>query len=237
VGILDRFEKKLEGVVNGAFAKAFRANVEPVEIASHLERELDQSAAIVTRGRTIVPNDFHVELSTTDFDRLVAMNVSLASEFADVVRKHAEQQRYSFTGPVRVELEQNDELATGVFRLRGDVAANVSTFSGHQPTPKAVEHATAFLDVNGTRHPINAPGLLIGRGQDCDLRIDDPGVSRRHAEVRVSFDTGVPVLTVVDLGSTNGIKVGGQKVDTAVVGPGSRITIGNTTMTVVLGER
>jgi len=223
--------------VNGAFAKAFRANVEPVEIASHLERELDQSAAIVTRGRTVVPNDFHVELSTHDYDRLVALNVSLAGEFADVVRKHAEQQRYSFTGPVRVELEQNDELATGVFRIRGDMAAQVSTYSGHEPPPKAIARATAFLEVNGIRHPVNAPGLLIGRGQDCDLRIDDPGVSRRHAEVRVSFDTGVPVLTVVDLGSTNGIKVDGHKVDSARIGAGSRITIGNTTMTVVVGDR
>jgi len=237
VGILDRFEKKLEGVVNGAFAKAFRANVEPVEIASHLERELDQSAAIVTRGRTVVPNDFHVELSEHDYDRLVGLNVSLAGEFADVVRKHAEHQRYSFTGPVRVELERHDDLATGVFRLRGEVQANVTTYSGHEAPPKAVAQAAAFLEVNGTRHPINAPGLLIGRGQDCDLRIEDPGVSRRHAEVRVNLATGVPELTVVDLGSTNGVKVGGHRVGSAVVGPGSRITIGNTTMTVVFGDR
>lgn len=237
MGILDRFEKRLEGAVNGAFAKAFRANVEPVEIASHLERELDQSAAIVTRGRTVVPNDFHVELSTSDYDRLVGLNVQLANEFADIVRNHATQQRYSFTGPVRVELEQHDDLATGVFRIRGDVQAQVSTYSGQEPTPKAVQQASAFLEVNGKRHPVVAPGLLIGRSQDCDLRIDDPGVSRRHAEVRVSFETGAPELTVVDLGSTNGIKVGGQKVESAKVGPGSRITIGNTTLTVVFGDR
>jgi len=234
VGILDRFEKKLEGVVNGAFAKAFRANVEPVEIASHLERELDQSAAVVTRGRTIVPNDFHVELSEHDYDRLATMQVSLASEFAGIVQDHAAQQRYTFTGPVRVELERHEDLATGVFRIRSEVSASVSTYGGHEPSATAIRRATAFLEVNGRRQPIVAPGLMIGRGEDCDLRIEDPGVSRRHAEVRVLDVDGEPEITVVDLGSTNGTRLDGQRVDTAPVQDGSRITIGNTTMTVVV---
>lgn len=237
MGILSRFERKLEGAVNGAFAKAFRANVEPVEIASHLERELDQNAAVVTRGRTIVPNDFHVELSAHDYDRLAAMQVSLASEFAGLVQEHAAQQRYTFTGAVRVELERHDDLATGVFRIRSDVAAHVSVYGGQEPSAAAVRRAAAFLDVNGVHQPIVAPGLLIGRGDDCDLRIDDPGVSRRHAEVRITETYGLPEITVVDLGSTNGTKVEGHRVDTATVQDGSRITIGNTTMTVVERER
>lgn len=237
MGILGRFERKLEGAVNGAFAKAFRANVEPVEIASHLERELDQNAAVVTRGRTIVPNDFHVELSAHDYDRLAAMQVSLASEFASIVQEHAAQQRYTFTGAVRVELERHDDLATGVFRIRGEVAANVSAYGGQEPSAAAVRRATAFLDVNGVHQPIVAPGLLIGRGDDCDLRIDDPGVSRRHAEVRVTETYGRPEITVVDLGSTNGTRVDGHRVDTVAVQQGSQITIGNTTMTVVVQDR
>lgn len=234
MGILNRFERKLEGVVNGAFAKAFRANVEPVEIASHLERELDQNAAIVTRGRTVVPNDFHVELSPQDFDRLSGMPVSLAGEFAGVVQEHAVQQRYTFTGPVRVELERHDDLATGVFRIRGEVAATVSTYSGQEPSSTAIRRAAAFLEVNGSRQPIVAPGMMIGRGEDCDLRIEDPGVSRRHAEIRVTDVRGVPDIMVVDLGSTNGTRVDGRRVDTIPVQDGSRITIGNTTMTVVV---
>lgn len=237
MGIINRFERRLEGVVTGAFAKAFRANVEPVEIASHLERELDQSAAVVTRGRTIVPNDFHVELSTTDYDRLAGLGVSLASEFAGIVQEHAAQQHYTFTGPVRVELERRDDLATGVFRIRGEVAAGVSTYGGQEPTTAAIRRAAAFLEVNGRRQPIVAPGLMIGRSEDCDLRIEDPGVSRRHAELRVTEAHGVPEITVVDLGSTNGTRVDGHRVDTIAVHDGARITIGNTTMTVVVVER
>ncbi|MDN5661819.1 MAG: DUF3662 domain-containing protein, partial [Brevibacterium aurantiacum] len=51
--MLDRFEKGLENVVNGAFAKAFRSQVEPVELAGALRREADNKAAVVSRGRTL----------------------------------------------------------------------------------------------------------------------------------------------------------------------------------------
>jgi hypothetical protein len=237
VGILDKFERKLEGAVSGAFAKAFRSSVEPVEIASHLERELDAHAAIVSRGRTVAPNAFHVELSPNDYQRLATMGVSLAAEFAGVIEQHAQQQRYAFTGPVHVELERHDDLDTGLFRIRAEVAATVSTPAGPEPTRAAVEQAAAFLDVRGHRQPIVAPGILIGRSPECDLRIDDPGVSRRHAELRVTYSHEGMHIEVVDLGSTNGTRVNGQRVDSAYLVDGSTITIGNTTMTVVTGRR
>ena len=237
MGILDKFERKLEGAVSGAFAKAFRSSVEPVEIASHLERELDSHAAVVTRGRTIVPNDFHVELSPNDYQRLATMGVSLAAEFAGVVQEHAAQQRYTFTGPVRVELERHDDLDTGLFRIRGEVASTMSSPTGAAPTPAAVDKAAAFLEIAGRRQPIVAPGILIGRSADCDVQIEDPGVSRRHAELRVLHSHEGMHIQVVDLGSTNGTRVNGQRIDTAYVVDGSTITIGNTTMAVVTGGR
>ena len=75
---------------------------------------------------------------------------------------------------------------------------------------------------------------MIGRGTEADLRINDPGVSRRHAEIRVSAnDTSGTDVSVVDLGSTNGMLVNGQPGRSR---PRSRtaapIRIGNTTMTV-----
>ena len=88
------------------------------------------------------------------------------------------------------------------------------------------------LEVNGLRHPLDPPGFLIGRGTDADLRINDPGISRNHAQIRVSGSNDSLQIDIVDLGSTNGIVVNGQKVRHAVLGEGSRIEIGSTRMLV-----
>ena len=100
-------------------------------------------------------------------------------------------------------------------------------------TDTAVRRANVILEVNGVKHPLDPPGLVIGRGTEADLRINDPGVSRRHAEIRVYANdrTGTDV-SVVDLGSTNGMLVNGSKVQQATLDDGGTIKIGNTTMTV-----
>jgi len=70
VGVLQRFERRLEGMVEGAFARAFKSELQPVEVASAVQREMDDRAAIVAQGRTLVPNDFVVEVADDDYDRL-----------------------------------------------------------------------------------------------------------------------------------------------------------------------
>ena len=89
-----------------------------------------------------------------------------------------------------------------------------------------------LLEVNGVRHPLDPPGLVVGRGSDADLRINDPGISRRHAEIRVRPGGAVPSVSVIDLGSTNGLLVNGQRVQQASLDDGSTVKVGNTTMTV-----
>jgi hypothetical protein len=122
VGVLSRFERKLGGMVEGIFARAFKSEVQPVEVAAALQRELDDQAAVVGRDRTLVPNHFVVELGNHDHDRLAPYEKPLTDELAAMVREHADDQRYSFVGPVRVELERVHPLDTGVFRIRSDVA-------------------------------------------------------------------------------------------------------------------
>ncbi len=117
-----RFERKLGGMVEGIFARAFKSEVQPVEVAAALQRELDDQAAVVGRDRTLVPNHFVVELGDHDHDRLAPYEKPLTDELAAMVREHADDQRYSFVGPVRVELERVHPLDTGVFRIRSDVA-------------------------------------------------------------------------------------------------------------------
>ncbi|MEV0846110.1 FhaA domain-containing protein [Streptomyces sp. NPDC049954] len=271
MGVMKRFEQRLEGLVNGTFAKVFKSEVQPVEIAGALQRECDNNATIWNRDRTVVPNDFIVELSTPDFERLSPYSGQLSDELAGMVRDYAKQQRYTFMGTIKVHLEKADDLDTGLYRVRSRTLAS-STSQGPQggqapqgPPPSAAPggygyppqpvsappmpagpppgrpHAAPagrptpapppggrtrhWVEINNNRHQITRPTLVLGRSTEADVRIDDPGVSRRHCEIR----TGTP-STIQDLGSTNGIVVDGQHTTRATLRDGSRIVVGNTTI-------
>ena len=181
MGGLQDFENKLEQMISGVFARAFRSAVQPVEISAALQRELDNNAQILSRERRLVPNSFHVELRSTDLERLAPYDNALAAEMTDALREHAEHQSYVFPGPVKISFDAADDLTTGRFRVRSAAQAKVTT----NATNTMYGRAKVFLDVNGARHPLNPPGLVVGRGTDADLRINDPGISRRHVEFRI----------------------------------------------------
>ncbi|MFG2132553.1 FhaA domain-containing protein [Streptomyces sp. NPDC048751] len=279
MGVLKKFEQRLEGLVNGTFAKVFKSEVQPVEIAGALQRECDNNATIWNRDRTVVPNDFIVELSTPDFERLSPYSGQLGDELAGMVRDYAKQQRYTFMGTIKVNLEKADDLDTGLYRVRSRTLASSTSQSpesapaagggrgsgygyppqgqparpapaaappmpsappagarpggygypqpaGNQRPPAAAGGRTRhWIEINGTRHQISRATLVLGRSTDADVRIDDPGVSRRHCEIR----TGTP-STIQDLGSTNGIVVDGQHTTRATLRDGSRIVVGSTTI-------
>ncbi|WP_061451498.1 FhaA domain-containing protein [Streptomyces scabiei] len=245
MGVLKKFEQRLEGLVNGTFAKVFKSEVQPVEIAGALQRECDNNATIWNRDRTVVPNDFIVELSTPDFERLSPYSGQLGDELAGMVRDYAKQQRYTFMGPIKVHLEKADDLDTGLYRVRSRTLAGSTDQQapsgapaspaagrpggyGYPPTaarPAAGGRTRYWIEINGTRHQISRPTLVLGRSTEADVRIDDPGVSRRHCEIR----TGTP-STIQDLGSTNGIVVDGQHTTRATLRDGSRIVVGSSTI-------
>ncbi|MFJ2609512.1 MULTISPECIES: FhaA domain-containing protein [unclassified Streptomyces] len=298
MGVLKKFEQRLEGLVNGTFAKVFKSEVQPVEIAGALQRECDNNATIWNRDRIVVPNDFIVELSTPDFERLSPYSGQLSDELAGMVREYAKQQRYTFMGPIKVNLEKADDLDTGLYRVRSRTLASstdqqaagpaapanpapatrrpapggapggygyppaaspTSPPSGPPGTPpmpaapppggrpggygypQPAQRPTGptgpvgasapgsrtryWVEINGNRHQISRATLVMGRSTEADVRIDDPGVSRRHCEIR----TGSP-STIQDLGSTNGIVVDGQHTTRATLRDGSRIVVGSTTI-------
>ncbi|MFF7248643.1 FhaA domain-containing protein [Embleya sp. NPDC008237] len=288
MGPLKKFEQRLEGLVNGAFAKAFKSDVQPVEIASALKRECDNNATIWNRDRTMVPNDFVVELGQHDYERLSPYVQQLGGELATVVRDYAQQQRYSFIGPVEVHFEHADDLDTGLYRVRSQALAGSQSHELQQPPqqppfpgggpqpeqppqgygygrpggppppgvpapppfgppgtpgtptpprPQPGEQAAygqnaqpaprlrTWLEVNGVRHELTAPVVKLGRSTDVEVRVDDPSVSRHHAEIRI----GAPA-SITDLGSTNGIVVDGQHCQRAGLRDGSRIVLGSTTV-------
>ncbi|GAB2689337.1 FhaA domain-containing protein [Kitasatospora kifunensis] len=282
MGVLKKFEQRLEGLVNGTFAKVFKSEVQPVEIAGALQRECDNNATIWNRDRTVVPNDFIVELSPHDYERLSPYAGQLGQELSGMVLEYAEAQRYSFLGPLQVNLERADDLDTGLYRVRSRTLASETpeppayptsaappsygrapaeepsapwqqssapTYAGAPPAPSAPPAAPSappgavpnnvrpfpgagtgagtrrWIEVNGTRHQITGNACVLGRSTEADVRIDDPGVSRKHAEIR----PGTPAM-VLDLGSTNGIVVDGQHTQRATLRDGSRIVVGSTTI-------
>jgi hypothetical protein len=228
VGVLHRFEQRLEHIVTGAFARAFRSAVQPVEIAAALQREIDNSAQILSRDRLLAPNSFHVELSEPDFDRLAPYGDALSAELATLVREHVSEQRYTLAGPLDISFGRVSDLSTGRFRVRSRANAEVTPMPGQQPTGSA----PVILEVNGKRHPLHPPGIVVGRGSEAGLRINDPGVSRKHVEIRVDVSGGQVTVSAIDLGSTNGTSMDGRRVQQALLRDGSTIVIGNTTMVV-----
>lgn len=234
MGGLQRFEQRLEAMISGAFARAFRSAVQPVEIAAALQRECDNNAQILSRQRRMVPNAFHVELSPPDMARLAPYDSALAGELRHQLEDHVDRQGYVFPGKVTIEFEEHEDLTTGRFRIRSRAQAGVS---GESMTDTQVRRARAYLEINGTRHPLHA-SLVIGRGSDADLRINDPGVSRKHVEFRMRGEDDGLRIEVYDLGSTNGMLVSGQKMASALVDDGTEVRIGSTTITVhVIEER
>ncbi|HEX6149497.1 DUF3662 and FHA domain-containing protein [Nocardioides sp.] len=228
MGALQNFERRLEQAISGAFAKAFRSAVQPVEIAAALQRECNNNAQILSRDRRLVPNLFHVELSQTDLDRLSAYDSTLAAELRGQLQEHADSQGYVFPGPIRIDFESADDLTTGRFRIRSQAQAQVQS----NATQTQVRRATALVDVNGTQHPLHPGGTVVGRGTEADIRINDPGVSRKHIEFEVAGTGEHLQLRVRDLGSTNGMLVDGHRVASTGLRDGSEVRIGNTTLTV-----
>ena len=136
MGVLGRFEKGIERAVNGAFARAFRSEVQPVELASAIKREADDNASVVGRNRTIAPNDYVIELGPADHRRLAQWEEALGDELSTVLNDHALQQRYAFVGPVRVRFERSEELDTGVFRVRSRTVRPDHGADGHDQAPE-----------------------------------------------------------------------------------------------------
>jgi hypothetical protein len=279
VGLFDRVEQRLERAVNGVFARAFRSEVQPVEIASAIRRAMDDRAAVLGQGRTIVPNLFTVELSETDYDRLSGYDEELENELIAAAQEHAESQRYQPGGPLQVAFSSADDLETGVFRLRTSTARHPGAAprrdhdeqwyaAGPAPgpaappagaPPAAPRHTDVdatqrqparpaapprvnpadrpWLDVDGERYPLMGAITVLGRDDTADIILDDPGISRRHSEIRVTHDGPHVVASIRDLGSTNGTFVNSERVSSQRLSDGDRITVGRTSVIYRAGRR
>ena len=228
MGVFDRTEKKIGEAVDKFFARAFKGDVQPVEIAAAIQREIDAEAKLLSRDRRLVPNDFTVFLSTHDYNRLYPYSKTLNTEITPGLRDHAAERQYVFNGPIAINYEEDAKLPTGQLRVISEAVSR--TDSGYRAANTGPRKLV--LEVGGIRHPLVPPGFVVGRGSDADVRVNDPGVSRRHARITVTGTADAPQVSIEDLGSTNGVVVNGSRVQKTELTEGSRIEIGNTRMLV-----
>lgn len=121
MGLLQRFERRLEGMVGGTFARLFKGQVEPVEIAKALQREAEENRAVVGGGRVLVPNRYLVELGTSDYTRLEQWERQLTRTLAEMVQEFLDEEGWSTYGDIEVSFDLDKSLRTGMFRVGSDV--------------------------------------------------------------------------------------------------------------------
>jgi hypothetical protein len=249
--VLRSLEQKIEALFEGVFGRAFRTNVQPVELARKLAKEMDDHR-VVSVSRVYVPNEYTVYLSTQDREQFEGYENSLLSELEEYLGEHARRETYALLTPPRVALETDDDLALGEFGIatrmvqprHGARSAEVeeqvesgATMIYKHPAPEATEAASpeelglerevAVLSWDGQRLRVDKRRVLLGRSRECDIQIEDANVSRRHAELRQEGTS----FWIVDLDSTNGLEVNGRKVKRAKLDPGDHFTVGSTEVT------
>ena len=248
MSMLRNLEAKIEGLVEGTFSRAFKSRVQPVELARKLAKEMDEHKT-VSISRTYVPNDYNVFLSPGDREGFAGYESALKKELSDYLLEHARSEGLALVTRPGITFHTDERLGLGEFGIQVqmigepegaeplEAAAGGPDF-GHtmvyspekqrrvlESPPPAAGPRRAVLVGGGKRTVLSGDRLLAGRSRECDLLVDDPNVSRKHAEFRRDADGWV----VTDLGSTNGIKVHGRRVGEALLEPGDEITLGLTT--------
>jgi hypothetical protein len=211
---LQKFEGRLERMVDGTLSKAFRGELHPVEIGRRVTREMDLKRRLGVHG-LIAPNSFVVYLSPTDFDRFESFLDALVRELEEAAREHARTEEYVFVGPVTVSVVEDPRQRRGRFTVVSDV---------HEG-PAGLTAASVVL-ADGMRVVLGPEPITIGRLPESTIVVNDPNVSRRHAEIRRSGND----VVVVDLGSTNGTRVNGATIHERVLGDGDQIVIGTSVL-------
>jgi len=208
---LQRFEQRLERLVEGVFAKAFRGGLQPVELGRRLVREMDLQRTLTVRG-TLVPNRFTITVGPADRERFEPIEHTMVAELVDTARQHARDEGYRFAGMVEVVLVTDPHAGPGSFRLAGE-------FVEGGPT-------SGLVLADGSRFGIGDELVTVGRAGDCDLVLADPTVSKHHFELRRQ---GLQIV-LVDLGSTNGTRVNGVGIRERVLADGDEIRLGATVL-------
>jgi hypothetical protein len=253
LGVLQDFEKRLEGAVEGFFARAFRSGLQPIELAKAVQRYAEDHQHVTSDG-VVVPNVYRVQVSDKDHERLSTFGSSLPRELGEVVVSTAADRGWRLRGPVKIRVEAADEVRVGRYQLAGRVEA-----VGDAPPPTRARIAEGPPAADGTRDraddraaidrtmvvgavpraslelrvvsggdpdqraAVTGTRFVLGRLPSCGMTLEDTTVSREHAALVRRGDA----WWVVDLGSTNGTKVNGRRAAEHQISPGDRLELGD----------
>jgi hypothetical protein len=248
MSVLRSIESKIADLIEGTFSRAFRSEVRPVEIARKLAREMEEHKSL-SLSRTYVPHEYRVFLSPRDRQRFSGYETALSDELAGYLLEHARRERLTLMSRPVIEFETDGQLGLGEFGIQAaavhpveeEPAPEASAASGRtmvysnagrlaEPLEERARArtTTALLLLDGRRLVVGPAGVSLGRSRECDVVLQDPNVSRKHAEVRPRGGSWV----VADLGSTNGSRLNGQTIEgSEVVKPGDEIELGSTRLT------
>lgn len=250
--VLRAIEQKIEALFEGIFGRAFRTNVQPVELARKLAKEMDDHRTISV-SRVYVPNEYTIYLSPGDREQFASYESNLKGELQEYLAEHARRESYALLTPPRVQLETDDDLDMGEFGIatrmvqpeKGSRGADepdeqleagatmiykpkaAAPTQAVSPEDLGMEQELVRLSWDGASHDVKGARVVIGRSRDCDIQLSDANVSRRHAELRQEGAS----YWVVDLGSTNGMEVNGKRVKRAKLRDGDSFTLGSTEIT------
>jgi hypothetical protein len=250
---LKSVETMIASLVEGTFGRVFRAEVRPMELARKLAREMDAHRT-VSVSRTYVPNEYSVWLSPRDRERYEGVEHEVIDELCAYLLEHARREDLIMASPPHISFHTDERLSLGEFGIQARLVRADGEAHGEyaQPPPPApvAEHGNtmvysaaarvqepladahargapqrALLALGGRRLLVPPGGGTLGRSRDCDVVLDDAGVSRRHAEIRPAPGG----WTLADLGSTNGVRVNGQQLrGVRPLHPGDRVELGST---------
>jgi hypothetical protein len=249
MSVLRNLESKIAGLVEGTFNRAFRSEVRPVEIARKLAREMEEHRS-QTLSRTYVPNEYRVFLSPRDRERFAGYETALADELAGYLLEHARRERFTLPARPVIEFETDERLGLGEFGIQTGIIQAGGDEEEVEPEPAEASGRTmiysnagrlaepleeraqareesAILLMDGQRRVVGPGGATLGRSRQCDIVLNDPNVSRQHAEIRPRGGSWV----ITDLGSTNGSRINGRQLEgSEVVRPGDELELGSTSL-------
>jgi Protein of unknown function (DUF3662)/Inner membrane component of T3SS, cytoplasmic domain len=251
---LRALETTIANLVEGVFGRVFRSEVRPIELAHKLAREMDEHRT-ASVSRTYAPNEYLVWLSPQDRARYEGVEHEVIEELCAYLLEHARREELILASQPLISFHTDEALSLGEFGIQarlvraGGHSDDRSEAGGGYPVEPLDEHGQtmiystsarvrgpveeaqarrpmrALLSIGATRLQVPLGGGVIGRSRDCDIVLDDTGISRRHAELRPSADG----WTVADLGSTNGVRVNGRDIHGAQsLRAGDRLELGST---------
>jgi hypothetical protein len=244
MSVLRNLEQKIEAMVEGAFSRAFKSRVQPVELARKLAKEMEENQT-VSISHTYVPNEYCVFLSPDDREQFAGYEDALRKELSDYLLEHARSEGLALLTRPTVAFKTDERLGLGEFGIQAQLVkppedelgepeagdfGHTMVYSAGREARKLVPRdggGRALLVGSGKRTVLSGDRVTLGRSRDCDVVIDDPNVSRKHAELR-SRDGA---WSVHDLGSTNGVKVNGRRVEQAQLQPGDELSFGLSRLT------